>query len=1355
MFNLAVLSASEWIFYYEYPVEKHQVTTDDGYTIEMQRIPVGRDSRTIDGCQVRPVVMFMHGLFSSADQFVLNLPSQSAAFVFADAGFDVWLANIRGTRYGRGHTVFTPSDKQFWNFSLYEHAHYDLRQQIEYVLDVTKHESLFYVGHSQGTALMFLQLAEADHQWQKKIRAYFALGPAGGFIKPFFPLDLLENKQIQELTQLVFDGRMGISPITVPSKLVNAFADWCSSETIEHICHVLLDFGDGRESLGQLNDSRISIYFDHFPTMTSTLNILSWIQVFKYHQLGRLDLGSKRNLEAYGQPNAPLFNYSNIVADTYLYMGKDDMITNGQDARDTIVKNYGPGLKAVIDLDHFTHLDFAIGLRATDESEWISYYEYPVEKHQVTTDDGYTIEMQRIPVGRDARTIDGCQVRPVVMFMHGLFSSADQFVLNLPSQSAAFVFADAGFDVWLANIRGTRYGRNHTVLKPSDKRFWNFSLYEHAHYDLRQQIEYILEETKQESLFYVGHSQGTTVMFLRLAEADPQWQKKVRGFFALGPSGGFFKPFFPFDLLENKQIQELIQVVLDGRIGILPITVPSQLVSLVGELCSSKTIEPICTLILDIGGGWELLGQFNSSRISIYLDHFPSVTSTLNLLSWVQVFKYHQLGRLDLGSKRNLEAYGQPNAPLFNYSNIVADTYLYMGKDDKIADEQDARDVIVKNYGSGLKDVIALDHFTHFDFAIGLRATDEGPRIGEHPPLSYYHFGPVPRTEKLHLKQRKKNSKIKFKMPQLLMKKRSARVRTSSNPSNMGSCFSTFKTGREDNKIVRVQQGLLEGYRVSNPDGKPCDVFLGIPFAEPPVGRLRFQKPQPPLAWDGIRKCTKYPNRSIHKEMPWDKALPRANQSEDCLYLNVFAPQIKEDKKYPVLFYIHGGGYMMDSAERYTPKNICRLLVSREIIVVTCHYRLGFLGFLSTGDDVCPGNFGLYDMLEALRWTHSNISSFGGDPDAITLSGQSAGAAAADLLSFSPLAKGLFKQKIVMGGNSYCHWAATSKQDIREYCKKWGQRLGWKPKAEYASKREESTDLFNFFKGLPTSKLGVTMFFSKTIFKECKLPLAPVVDGHILPHSLKILRETQEHVPSLVGGGEYEALLFCAIGLLRGSEKEINDAIDVLAKKSGLARAKIEAMTEKVYGDSPVLRANGKARKRFYVDLISDVFANYGNYRFMRDAQQRGVDCYGYSFDHQSKQMWGWLQHVVPFTGGTHTSELSYLFDCNYMSAPLGMNKMDKVVSEMTAEYWTNFVKFGTPNGPGSQLPIWEPISKGDDRMRLFSLKPAPEMKSTLYGDRMQRYEEHLGIMYEEKSSAPISPIISAGSDNSLHILVN
>lgn len=266
-------------------------------------------------------------------------------------------------------------------------------------------------------------------------------------------------------------------------------------------------------------------------------------------------------------------------------------------------------------------------------------------------------------------------------------------------------------------------------------------MYEHSHYDLRQQVEYVLEVTKQKSLFYVGHSQGTTVMFQRLAEADEQWQKKIRTFFALAPAGGFFKPFYPFRFLENNVIQALIQIVLEGDLGVYPIAVPALITNTLAEICSLKPIQYFCAYLIGVSSGSEILAQMNNSRIPVYLKHFPAATSTLNLLSWAQVFKYHELRRLDLGRTKNLEVYGRPEPPSFRYQNILADTYVFFrsmnrklrtyhnkansSKDDVIADEEDVKNVILKNYGPGMKESFDLDHFTHFDFAIGLRATDE------------------------------------------------------------------------------------------------------------------------------------------------------------------------------------------------------------------------------------------------------------------------------------------------------------------------------------------------------------------------------------------------------------------------------------------------------------------------------------------------------------------------------------------------------------------------------------------------------------------------------------------------------
>uniref|UniRef100_A0A1I7U8F8 Lipase n=1 Tax=Caenorhabditis tropicalis TaxID=1561998 RepID=A0A1I7U8F8_9PELO len=360
-----------------------------------------------------------------------------------------------------------------------------------------------------------------------------------------------------------------------------------------------------------------------------------------------------------------------------------------------------------------------------DAADLIAYYGYPVERHYVTTDDGYTSEVQRIPRGRDERSIDGCSKRPVVFFMHGLFASSHEYLFNLPSQSPAFVFADAGFDVWLGNVRGTEYGLNHTKFTPSDPSFWNFTLYDYSHFDLRQQIEHALEKTGHKSLFYVGHSQGTTVMFARLAEADAKWQSKIRMFFAMGPTAGFLKPLMPFTLLERDYLQKLIQFVLDGRFGIKPVMVPKDVTSKIVDFCSTKILSYFCTAGLHVALNLESLGQVNSSRLPIFLSHFPSATSTLNILHWMQIFKYHELRRLDLGEERNLIAYGQTEAPKLDIKNIVAQTILYFSKDDQITDEVDVREIIIKNMGPGLIENYDLDHFTHADFAIGLRATDE------------------------------------------------------------------------------------------------------------------------------------------------------------------------------------------------------------------------------------------------------------------------------------------------------------------------------------------------------------------------------------------------------------------------------------------------------------------------------------------------------------------------------------------------------------------------------------------------------------------------------------------------------
>ncbi|KAK6054191.1 Carboxylesterase [Cooperia oncophora] len=231
------------------------------------------------------------------------------------------------------------------------------------------------------------------------------------------------------------------------------------------------------------------------------------------------------------------------------------------------------------------------------------------------------------------------------------------------------------------------------------------------------------------------------------------------------------------------------------------------------------------------------------------------------------------------------------------------------------------------------------------------------------------------------------------------------RIRSRARISSLTIGITSKKTASSE-CIVKTKYGLIQGRRYVTKKGCEADCFLGVPYAKPPVGQLRFQKPQRMEPWEGVKNCRQFGNRPVQNDMFWDKFTIFTPQSEDCLYLNIFAPAINPAKSYPVLFYIHGGGFMMDSAVRYKPENMARLIVSQEVIIVTIQYRLGYLGYFCTGDGVAKGNYGFWDQLEALKWVKENIHNFGGDPNRITVGGQSAGAVSADLLSISPLSRG-------------------------------------------------------------------------------------------------------------------------------------------------------------------------------------------------------------------------------------------------------------------------------------------------------------------------------------------------------------
>ncbi|ESP05700.1 hypothetical protein LOTGIDRAFT_102164 [Lottia gigantea] len=222
--------------------------------------------------------------------------------------------------------------------------------------------------------------------------------------------------------------------------------------------------------------------------------------------------------------------------------------------------------------------------------------------------------------------------------------------------------------------------------------------------------------------------------------------------------------------------------------------------------------------------------------------------------------------------------------------------------------------------------------------------------------------------------------------------------------------------------LRRTQYGKVSGEVETLSDNKRIEKYLGIPYAKPPVGDLRFEPPEPPERWEeDILEAYTLPPACAQPDMGVlyiDHHVPGFNvTSEDCLYLNIYTPWVR--LRYPVMVFIHGGSYENGMGAMLEGG----YLASQDIVVITFNYRLGPLGFLTAYDNDIPGNYGMLDQIQALRWVQENIHVFGGDPNQVTIDGHSAGGCCVGLLMLSPLAKGLFTNVIQQSGSPFAHWA--------------------------------------------------------------------------------------------------------------------------------------------------------------------------------------------------------------------------------------------------------------------------------------------------------------------------------------------
>ncbi|KAI6188826.1 Carboxylic ester hydrolase [Aphelenchoides besseyi] len=551
-------------------------------------------------------------------------------------------------------------------------------------------------------------------------------------------------------------------------------------------------------------------------------------------------------------------------------------------------------------------------------------------------------------------------------------------------------------------------------------------------------------------------------------------------------------------------------------------------------------------------------------------------------------------------------------------------------------------------------------------------------------------------------------------------------------------------------KPVQTEQGLVRG-KTFNIDPYNVDAYLGIHYARAPTGDLRFKKPEPPESWDGVRDCTRFGARCPHVDVSIEKLTVFHPKSEDCLTLNVFTPHTSDDELLPVAVWIHGGGYSVHSSYHYGDVGICKILCQKKIVVVTIQYRLGFFGFLSMGDSSCPGNFGLWDQTAALRWVQQNIHNFRGDKNNVTVFGQSAGGASTDALHLSPHSRDLFHKMMPMSGSALCAWATNQAENIRELSLHFACQHGYVPPM-INDRDAQNKALVEWFRKAPTSVLELSMLGKNGVNEGGAIDLTPVYDGDFFPKPLDELRKEAPPKPTVTGICEFEGLLFTALKPPRGSfREEVRRQIMNEFRKRRIHENAREKLALDLYLNG-INREDRNSYLAACLCLISEMAIVNGVWEMAQSAAQKEAPVYLYSFDYCNPYGFGLAGFLFPFKGATHCSELPYLFGRGII-ANFNPTPTDLQMCDVFSTLFTNFVKYGNPNGPPDSPQVWEPL-KPSDPFRYFHIDVVgSEMRDEFCGRRPLKWRPILESCLCNRticslSQMPLDPLtVTAVSD--------
>lgn len=492
----------------------------------------------------------------------------------------------------------------------------------------------------------------------------------------------------------------------------------------------------------------------------------------------------------------------------------------------------------------------------------------------------------------------------------------------------------------------------------------------------------------------------------------------------------------------------------------------------------------------------------------------------------------------------------------------------------------------------------------------------------------------------------------------------------------LATMFLTIGASAQDAPQVQTRSGILEGINESG-----IKVFKGVPFAAPPVGNLRWAAPQAVQKWDGIRKADEFGPNPMQENVFGDMMFGTKKMSEDCLYLNIWTPAKTMDEKLPVFIYFNGGGLMAGSGSepRYAGLSMAR----RGIVAITANYREGIFGFFAhpqLSKETAykgSGNYGFLDQAAAIKWVKDNISVFGGDPDRITIMGESAGSMSVSALMASPLTRNLISQAMASSGSVLGSRPVISLKEAEEGGVETTKRLGCKSIKDLRALSADELMKRAAVKSVPSYNID-NYFFTEQ-------PAETYAKGK------------QAQVPCLIGNNSSEMV---PAYILQGKPATIENLKPIVEKAFNVSADKLLPM----YGintDEDIMKLPG-------YQLAGDIFIAYATWKWMNVQQQTcSKPVYRYVFcrprpdmviKNKEAGLAGGVQDkkldtpaAPKIPGAIHSADIEYEMGNLSTNNVFAWNADDYAVSDIFQSYYANFIKTGNPNGLG--LPEWTPIN--------------------------------------------------------------